>query len=123
MLAKIFIYSVFWFLFTSKLIDCEYCPFFLFGIYQTLYDPSQGHICHHHRDHVKPLDSSFVLHIESIEDTYYFFVIQKNLRRMCLCYELKEKQYLIIIKILFQGIYQNSVHSYSLPSPPKLCNY
>lgn len=80
LLAKIFMYSVFWFLFTSKLTDCEYCPFFLSGINQILYDSSQGHLCDHQRDHVKPLDPSFVLHIENIEDTYWIFVLPEKFK-------------------------------------------
>lgn len=34
-------------------------------------------------------------------------ISKKNLRRMCLCYDLKEKQYLIIIKKLYVIVAEN----------------
>lgn len=72
--------NVFCFMFISKLMDCEYCPFFLSGIYQTLSDHSQGQFCNQHRDHVNPLDLSFVLHIEKTKDTYWIFVFPEKFK-------------------------------------------
>ena len=138
LLAKIFMYSIFWFLFTSKLTDYEFCPFFLSFIYQILYDPSQGHPCNHHRDHVKPLDPSFLLHIENIEDTYQIFgfpekfktdvfllrikketVFNHNQKTICNCFrEFNKTQFTAILFLLHPNYLIINGISRLLPSLP-----